>query len=197
MENKIYALVDFDNGIINVGIESEGNASNIHHGEILLLTSTIFRFISLVGDFDLKMGYMTSIVVGNKGLSMQLDRLINNWNTMMVQNVQELGTSPDGTSKRGFTAELDFAEGFHFAKIKPRGFGVLGKGIDIGSLIAVSVLHQYLINKYSQDAVYVKKVDEALKMCGKKAALEQGKLSVGKARFYSEEIAEMLFPYVA
>lgn len=81
--------------------------------------------------------------------------------------------------------------------MQPRGFGLLGKNIDLGTFLAVAMVNDFFINKYKNNHQLLREIDSATIECAELLEMHGGKLRPAEAFNFSNALADKYHRYIS
>jgi hypothetical protein len=171
-----------------VFVYSDAEEQNVPYGELLLLTCMTLRMFSLGREKLTKDAMLAVFNEGDEGLAQALPQMLQSYADYHNQSFPQIRYGADGSTRKGFMMIVPFSEGRHATRLKPRGFGLLGKNIEAGAYMAVMLLHNHLSNKYSKDKQMLDDMNDALIDCSETLSANGGKLSARQEFDFAESI---------
>lgn len=174
LQAKIEAVVEFDNPDVNVSVHCDQDGESEKYGFLLLLTFLILRMLSLARQEKTPM--LTMLSYGSQGLSESLPLTLEEYSSHYKQELPNINHTLTNSSPRSFTASLQYGNNRHTTRLRPKGFGVLGKNIDFSGYMVILLVHDFMIKKYLNDKEMLECIDSIIIDCSDVLIEHDGKL---------------------
>lgn len=148
-EEAVGVRVEFNKDRIGVfGMVSSEDRKEALRGELMLTANYILRVLALSKKTTIRQEYIRDLSAGISNLDEMINSYITTYEmTYKVSNVV-YNYKLLAKSDRSFTFTIPYTQNGHTTQFKPKGFGLLGKNIEVMAMFASVLWIDFLKTKY-------------------------------------------------
>lgn len=151
---SIGSFVYFDENEIQVYVGSNAKDDYIFYGELLLIFDYITRLTATIKRDKNAKDILLSLASDPRKLNSAIDHIIDDYSKNYgINNLLIVKGLNKDSDNRGCDYFISFQTGSHsyIPKFTPHGFGMLGKDVEISSVISCLLTIKYIIDSYGED----------------------------------------------
>lgn len=151
MAHNIGSIVQLSNDEIRVFVDTDSDDNKVKSmGAVLLISEYTLRLMGTVRNDQRSLNLLRDVLSDVASIDNCIQQLVANYEKLYRLNSIEVvrGGIRENKKRELYFAIQYSADGNFFPTFRPRGFGILGRNIEMASVLSCLVTIKYILDKY-------------------------------------------------